>query len=171
MKKEIIDELKEIGPSLSKIGNRNPFVVPEGYFEYMELSSLTSGDERLPDGYFDNLSDEILLKVESPTPVKIRTLNIRRWIAAASVALLCIASYLVIDSSSDADKSEAFALDIELEEAFDYLAEQDNNYLSDVIDFEQFELLEETEFSEELDDSEIDLLLDEVTLDDLDGLL
>ncbi len=172
MKKEILQEIEHIAPRLLQIGNRNPFKVPDSYFENLGLEAdktVYNSDENVPDGYFENLSDEVLIKAKSDKSARVISLSAKRWIAAASIVLLCTASYFTISTHDSTGESESFALDVELEEAFDYLADNDDIDLSEILELGEFELIEEMEV--EYNDMDIDLFLDEVGLDDLDELL
>lgn len=74
---EILNELKEISPSLAKMDRNNPFSVPEGYFSalsdrllintkiYAEQADSSINSARVPEGYFDNLSSHILNKIKN----------------------------------------------------------------------------------------------------------
>ncbi|MCH8329903.1 MAG: hypothetical protein IH946_00740 [Bacteroidetes bacterium] len=48
-KKEILDELREIAPSLSKIESKDPFKVPDGYFDNMrsDIQDAISSREKV----------------------------------------------------------------------------------------------------------------------------
>ena len=169
MKKEILEEIEHIAPCLVKIGNRNPFIVPNQYFENLRLEADRKLERNVPANYFENLSDEVLVKAKSKKSARIISLNAKRWMAAASIILLCTASYFTITANNRISENESFALDVELEEAFDYLADYDDIDLSEVIELGELELFDETEL--EFNDTEIDLFLDEVGLDDLNELL
>jgi len=171
MKKEILEEIENIAPNLVKIGNRNPFTLPEQYFENLELEegvSVKSDMQKMPADYFINLSDEIIGMAKSKSTSRLISINAKRWLAAASVALLFVASYSLMNSSENIDENISFAQDIELEEAFDYLTGQDEIYMSEVLAFGQLDIFEKGD--EEFNDMELDFILDEVSLDDLDDL-
>jgi hypothetical protein len=171
MKKEIQEELINIAPTLIEVGNKNPFRVPSMYFENLEVELKNELDNILksvPSNYFENLSNRVLAKAKSEKPVRIISLIAKRWIAAASIGLICIASYFTKNTKNIAE-NQSFALEVELEEAFDYLDALDELNLSEVIGLSQDEILDE--MGEDIYDVEIDFFLDEVTLDDLDELL
>ena len=169
MKKEIYDEIATIAPHLAGIGNKNPFIVPDLYFENLEVE-VDSSPEILsvPDSYFENLSNEVLSKVKPKETAKVISINRRKWVAAASVVLLSVASYFTLSTSDTIDKSNSFAMEVELEEAFEFLTDYDDIFMSEVEELSQIELFDE---EGEYLDADIDYLLDEVTLDDLDDLL
>jgi 2-iminoacetate synthase ThiH len=74
---EILNELREISPSLAKMDRSNPFSVPEDYFStlsermlintkiYAEQADSSINSARVPEGYFDNLSSQILNKIKN----------------------------------------------------------------------------------------------------------
>ena len=74
---EILNELKEISPSLAKMDRNNPFSVPEGYFSalsdrllintkiYAEQADTSINSARVPEGYFNTLSSQILNKIKN----------------------------------------------------------------------------------------------------------
>ncbi len=172
MRKDIREELENIAPNLLEIGNQNPYRVPAMYFENLEIAL---GDESkklkqsIPSNYFENLADQVFIKAKNKNRTRIISLNAKRWAAAASIAILCVASYITMNTNDITIDNQSFVLDVELEEAFDYLADQDDLYTLEVLEWSEDEFFEETE--EEFYDEDIDYLLDEVTLDDLDELL
>lgn len=171
MKKEILEEIENIAPSLVKTGNRNPFLIPEQYFENFELQediTVKSDIKKTPANYFINLSDEIIVKAKSKSTTRIISINAKKWLAAASVAILFVASYSLMNSSENIDESNSFAHDIEFEEAFDYLTGEDEIYMTEVYVLGELDIFDENE--EEFSDVEFDYILDEVTLDDLNDL-
>ena len=169
MKREIYDEIKSIAPRLVEIGNNNPFVVPAFYFENLESEfDFSSKENNVPDSYFENLSNEVLSKARAKEPARVISINKQRWVAAASVVLLCVASYFTLSTSDTIEKSNSFAMEVELEEAFEFLTDYDDIFMSEVEELSQIELFDE---EGEYLDADIDYLLDEVTLDDLDDLL
>lgn len=70
----ILNELKELSPTLANIPRVNVFTVPEGYFETLPALLLlqTSGPDTdaiknasVPEGYFDNLASNIMARIKS----------------------------------------------------------------------------------------------------------
>ena len=68
----ILNELKELSPTLAAIPKGNPFSVPEGYFESLPaLILLQTADNpavtsaSVPDGYFEGLADVIMNRIKS----------------------------------------------------------------------------------------------------------
>ena len=172
MKKEIREELENIAPSLLEIGNQNPYSVPSMYFENMEIAlddELNKSEQSIPPNYFENLANQVVIKAKTEKPTRIISLNAKRWISAASIAIICVASYFTMNTNDLTIGNQSFVLDVELEEAFDYLADQDDLYISEVLELSEDGFFEETE--DELYEEDIDFLLDEVRLDDLDDLL
>lgn len=171
MKKEVREEIENLAPNLLKTGNENPFSVPPKYFKELEISleSLKEKNQNVPLDYFKNLPEQVISKSKLDKPARIVSFNYKHWIAAASIAVFCITSYITLNTSNVSVENQAFVLDVELEEAFDYLAEQDDLYISEVIKLTDDEFFEDIE--EELDEEDLDYILDEITLDDLDELL
>ncbi len=73
--KDIQKELTEISPLLAGLNPVNVFTVPEGYFNGFSNECLlllqvlpalpqTSHPQRVPEGYFDNLAENILSKIK-----------------------------------------------------------------------------------------------------------
>jgi hypothetical protein len=172
MKKEIREELEKMAPTLLEIGNQNPYRVPPMYFENMEIVLNNVPDvsqQGIPNNYFENLANKVVIKAKTKKPVRIISLHAKRWMAAASIVIICVASYFTMNTNDTMSDNQSFVLDVEIEEAFDYLADQDELYFSEVLELSDGDFFEETEG--ELYGDDIDFLLDEVTLDDLDELL
>ncbi len=74
---DILNELKELSPTIAAIQKVNVFTVPEGYFEYLGADILmgieaengvthsTSPVADVPAGYFDSLAGSILNKIKT----------------------------------------------------------------------------------------------------------
>ncbi len=77
---DILDEMKELSPTLAAIGNVNVFTVPGGYFEYLGADILKGveieyglvadpavfvSDTHVPAGYFELLADAVLEKIKA----------------------------------------------------------------------------------------------------------
>jgi hypothetical protein len=67
-------ELKELGPVLASISNRNVYTVPNGYFNKVPVdimqaitgeTAVSSFNSSVPQGYFENLAGEIMEKIKS----------------------------------------------------------------------------------------------------------
>jgi hypothetical protein len=172
MRKEIRDELENVAPNLLEIGNKNPYRVPALYFENLEKTlddESKMSQQSIPSNYFENLADQVFIKAKKKNRTQIISLNAKRWVAAASIVIVCVASYITMNTNDITIDNQSFLLDEELEEAFDYLADQDDLYISEVLELSDVELFEGVE--EEINEEDLDFLLDEVTLDDLDELL
>jgi hypothetical protein len=78
---DILNELNEISPLLAGIGKANVFAVPLGYFELVPDTLLAcvnneiSAGEDLPAGYFDDLSNTILSKIEGTVANELQELS------------------------------------------------------------------------------------------------
>ncbi len=167
MKKEIKDEITDIAPKLSEIGNRNPYRVPVSYFDELAIDLDTT--QNVPEDYFTHLSDQVLSEVSAEKETKVFTINRRIWAAAASILLLCTVSFYTMTSTQPSE-NELFVLDVELDEAFEYLTIGDDLYMYDVYELGDIELWEDTEVMLE-EDRDLETLLDDATLDELDDLL
>ena len=71
---EILNELKEISPTLAAMERVNVFQVPDDYFTELDKRIFTSvflhqdeknKDQQVPEGYFEALSSKIMLKIKS----------------------------------------------------------------------------------------------------------
>lgn len=67
---DILNELNEISPLVAGVGNTNIFIVPQGYFDTVPgtvmacIKDETPAKQDVPAGYFDDLSNNILSKIE-----------------------------------------------------------------------------------------------------------
>ena len=71
---DILNELKELSPTLAALEKVNVFTVPEGYFEYLGADMLMRIEKEkgpvdpsandVPAGYFDTLATSILAKIK-----------------------------------------------------------------------------------------------------------
>jgi hypothetical protein len=70
---EILNELRNISPSLAEIEKVNVFTVPEGYFVGLDEKIATTvflqvdkkdNFQKVPEGYFDSLSSKILSRIK-----------------------------------------------------------------------------------------------------------
>lgn len=68
----ILNELRELSPTLAEIPRINVFKVPEGYFETLPallLLQISDTDAiknaSVPEGYFDNLASNIMARIKS----------------------------------------------------------------------------------------------------------
>ncbi|RYD72794.1 MAG: hypothetical protein EOP53_21305, partial [Sphingobacteriales bacterium] len=73
----ILNELRELSPSLAGIPRVNVFKVPQGYFETLpSLLLLQTGKEAIaasptvPEGYFDNLAGNIMNRIKQEESVE-----------------------------------------------------------------------------------------------------
>jgi hypothetical protein len=74
---DILNELKELSPTIAAMEKVNVFTVPLGYFEHLgadilmgietenESANIASSTGDVPAGYFDSLSDSILNKIKA----------------------------------------------------------------------------------------------------------
>jgi hypothetical protein len=121
--KTIRTELQEIAPLLCRFEMKEPFKVPENYFN--ELPSAILGEIRIkypeqlmmqqaadstlysvPENYFESLTQNVLTRVrQQPAKVPAKRLTTgmsrRSWLAAASVCLLiALSSTFILNSNS-----------------------------------------------------------------------
>jgi len=173
-------EIADIAPNLAAMKKQNPFLVPDGYFSSLENRVLDSLDKKpslahtTPDGYFDNLSDRVLERVQVENDTRVVPFYKKRWLSiAASFIILLGAGYLLTTPSDASIESTEFVFDIDPAEALEYLEENDNLYLTDLLSLEIYEddyMEEETEM-EDWDNVDIDELLEELDTEDLEELL
>jgi len=169
MKIEIKDEIIEIAPFLVAIGNKTPFVTPPMYFENLDLD-MSDLNPSVPEDYFNQLTDKVISKAKTENRTKVIGLNVRKWIAAASIIGLSLVAYITMSSGEQSNINESYATDIELEEVLEYLIENDEINISEAMDLSQIEIFEDIE-SDDIIEDDFDLILDEVTLEELDALL
>ncbi len=169
MKRDIKDEIKEIAPRLLAVGNKNPYTVPPNYFENLTLDT-TGTNQSVPKDYFDGLTEKVMSEVKTEKQAKVFSLNIKKWVAAASIIGIGLVSYITMTTSDQSITSDTYAADIELEEALEYLIENDEINISDAIDLTQIDIFDEVE-TEDMIGQEFEQILDEATLEELDALL
>ncbi len=180
MGNKIHKEIADIAPTLATLEKRNPFRVPEGYFDSLEHKVLDSLDKKpkleqsVPEGYFDNLSDMVMDRIREEEKTKVIPLYRRKWLSiAASLLILCGAGYLITNQSNTPTSNPEFALEIDPAEALEYLEENDNLYLSDLIslDFDVDDLSVEVSELSEFEDEDFEDFLEELDPEDLEDLL
>jgi len=181
MGNKINKEIADIAPTLASLEKHNPFLVPDGYFDSLENRIFDSLDKKpvldnaLPDGYFDNLSDKVLERIKSEEKeTRVVPLYRRKWLSiAASFILLLGAGYLISTQSDSINPNTEFALDVDLDEALEYLEENEDLYLSDLLSLDLSEddiSIEEDEMTD-FENTNIEELLDELEPEDLEELL
>ena len=174
-------EIKDLAPSLYKLEKKNPFKVPDGYFEKLEHevmhSVIDQSFERseIPENYFSTLQDKVIARIEEDQrKTKVIPLFNRKWlsIAAVFIFLLCV-TYIINTNLSIENNSEAYALDIEVDEALDYLLENENLYLSDLVSLEYLtdeDVVGEEDF-EDINEEDLEDFFNELDPEDLEDLL
>lgn len=180
MKNNIHKEIADIAPNLASIPKVNPFVAPEGYFYSLENHVLDAIDKKpilsnsTPDDYFNNLSERVLERVKSKEHTKVIPFYRKKWLSiAAAFIVLLGAGYLLNTQLNTTVENTEFVLDIDPEEALDYLVENDNFYLSDLLTLDAYEdevTLDISDYTD-LEDMDIDVLLNELDHEDLEDLL
>ena len=180
MKNNIHNEIKEIAPMLAGMDKKNPFVVPKGYFSSLENRTLDSLGKKstltnsTPEGYFDTLTDQILERVSQEEKTKVIPLYKRTWLTiAASFILVAGAIYLMNTQSDGIDNNPEYTLDIEADEALDYLVENGDLYLTDLLSLDIYEYNLDSEASnfDILEETDLDEFLNDLDQEDLEDLL
>lgn len=180
MKDKIHNEIKEIAPTLASLEKKNPFIVPQGYFLSLENKTLDALGEKPiigntpPEGYFDSLSDQVLERVAREEKTKVIPFYKRSWLnIAASFIIVAGAIYLMNSHPTGIENTTEFAMDIEADEALDYLVESGDLNLSDLLslDIDEYDLANETSNFEIIEEADLDDFLNELDLDDLEDLL
>lgn len=180
MENDIHKELNEIAPMLAALEKSNPFKVPDGYFSNLENRTMDALGKKPvlakspPAGYFEGLSDKILEKVDTEVKPKIIPLYRRTWLSvAASLIVIAGALFLINNDSITLDTENEFALEFEVDEGLDYLVENGDIYLSDLLSFdlEGLDFEEETTDFDLFEDAELDDFLNELDQEELEDLL
>ncbi len=161
MEKDPKEELKELSPFLAQLKEKG-----EGF--------------RVPEGYFDNLQDQVMEKIQETAGVSAPTgrkgvLRVLRggfgqWAAAAAIALLALAGLWFLWPQSDLRAPELALSEISAEEASAYID-------ATLEDYELALLVEELDYATPVEeplphlDPEVEeLLLQELEYEDLEGL-
>ena len=180
MKNNIHNEIKGIAPILASMDKKNPFLVPQGYFSSLEIQTLDRLGEKsnqantTPEGYFENLPDQILKRVSEEKKTKVIPFYKRTWLTIAATFILVAGAVYFMDSPSNGiDENPEYALDIEADEALDYLVESGDLYLSDLLslDIYEYELDNETTNFEIPEETDLDDFLNNLDQEDLEDLL
>lgn len=127
----ILEELREIAPSLIEIGNQMPYHVAEGYFnEFPEsilekahiglLYNIGKQNFQVPEQYFKGLADEILIKAKASEQAEKAKLiplrKMRNWVTYAAAAMLTgimvTGSFLFSDKKQEMDFEKYRSIDI-----------------------------------------------------------
>lgn len=141
---DVIAEIKELSPLLYNIQNKNPYTVPQGYFENLaeviklkadssaelnELSPLQGNLKNtnvftVPAGYFQNLPGEILNKI-SPQQAKVVVMSRRKTsilkyaIAAAFTGVMALGLYQFTGNKNKLDVAVVEGIQIAKENRFE----------------------------------------------------
>ena len=174
MKEDIKKELEEMAPHFVSLERRNPFLVPNGYFETLssQILPVNNQDSSIPEGYFDSLPDQVIGQAKQETKV----LSIRRAVSVAAVFILGMMGLWSIMGDFNNTTTEVYALDMEseLDETFDIMLLNGEYEIADLLDFVDDESIEELIFNTENDITEdpyFDDLIDELDADQLEELL
>lgn len=140
----ILEELREIAPSLIEIGVNMPYQVAEGYFEGLTESILEQAhiglpykiekqSFQVPEQYFNGLADQILIKAKAAEfAERTKTIPMRKmrnWVTYAAAAMLTgimvTGSFMFSDKKQETDFEKYRSLDIP--SALDQVTEADLN--------------------------------------------
>ena len=180
MKDNIQSEIEEIAPLLASMDKKNPFMVPKGYFNFLENRTLVTlgknpiSAKKPPTGYFDNLSDQILERVSKEEQTKIIPIYRRTWLTIAASFLIVAGAIFVMNTQGNSiDNNPEYVLEVEADEALDYLVANGDLYLSDLIslDIYEYDLNGETSNFEILEETDLDEFLNNLDQEDLEDLL
>jgi hypothetical protein len=180
MENKLNKEIADIAPLLASMDKQNPFKVPEGYFSSMENRLLDSIESKsvfqntVPAGYFDHLAENVIEKIHADSHTRVIPMYKKRWLSiAASLIIILGAGYLLNAPSNTPDNTGELVLDIQPEDALEYLIENDNLYLTDLLNLNLLEedMLSETSNVTNFENTDIDILLNELDPEDLEELL
>jgi hypothetical protein len=140
----ILEELREIAPSLMEIGTKMPFHIEEGYFEQFPetvlekanmglLSNIQKQSFHVPDQYFNGLADQILLKAkaadlaERAKVIPMRRLrNLVTYLAAAMLTGIMITGSFMFSDKKQANDFEQYK-SLDIPSTLDQVTESDLN--------------------------------------------
>jgi|GEM_PF-3397427 len=159
--------------TIDEFATGNPYKVPSDYYADMQeqvmsqVSLPAQSGYNVPDGYWDAMADSVMDSLPKQRP-RAKTVSLRRyWMAAASIAVLLLAT-VVLPTGTPTLTDELYT-DLPDEELELYLQQAADDLSLDVL----AELMEDAELTLDMDTDyeSIDDILDDVTLDELDGLL
>lgn len=108
---------------------------------------------KVPESYFDHLSSEILTKIEAKKVPQHKVFSLKKWIYAAAAVLILALSIPFLNSNAQPSFDEIDTSSLE-------------NYIAYHSNITSYDLVNSIEINE-LDDLQIDLNIDEVTVEDL----
>ena len=128
---------------MKELPKNNPFKTPEGYFENFskslddtlrleKLNVPTEAGHTVPDGYFEELTQQVLSKV-APAKPKVVSLKNRFYYAAASIAAVLMVGFIFNKSVKEKPSFDTIA-STAIEDYYD-------DYVHDFNDDELAELL------------------------------
>ena len=115
-------------------------------------SKMESGF-KVPESYFDHLSSEILTKIEAKKVSQHKVFSLKKWIYAAAAVLILALSIPFLNSNAQPSFDDIDTSSLE-------------NYIAYHSNITSYDLVNSIEINE-LDDLQIDLNIDEVTVEDL----
>ena len=138
------------------------------------ISNEKSEGLEVPEEYFSSLPDKVIGRIQEDKQPKVIQLFNRQWLAiAATLVFLFSAIYMIQTNINTENTIEEYSLDIEVDEALDYLLENENLYMSDLISLEYIpeEDLENQEDYDEYYEEDLEDFFNELEPEDLEDLL
>lgn len=187
MKEEIYKEIESIAPKLSEINNRNPFRVPDNYFEDLQvkLNKEKGITDSIPNDYFDHLSDRIwskygdelrnssnlIVKKNVNKSLKIYSLNHSILSKIAASVVIIIVSTLYFNWNGAVRNEVLNYNSIETEEMISFLEDDDQANETEIFEIFESVLNTDLEFSNDLSDMELSKYLEDNIDDYEDDIL
>ncbi len=140
----ILEELREIAPSLIEIGNQMPYHAADGYFEGFPetvlekaniglLYNIDQPNFQIPNHYFNGLADQILLKakaaeaVEKAKVIPMRNMrNLVTYLAAAMLTGIMVTGSFMFSDKRQANDFEKYK-SLDIPSTLDQVTEADLN--------------------------------------------
>lgn len=172
---QAMKEIKEIAPILSSISKENPFKVPKGYFEQLEIRNHLSSanSQQVPAQYFENLQSRILESVEkSKSDIrkieKRKTFSLFSPLSIGIAASICLAVMgILLQNNSINNKDILVTNDIETADLLAYIDMHKMDFGQEI-----YQLITEEEDFEELtngiSDDDLDIYINELDFEDID---
>lgn len=162
-------ELQEVAPQLSRLEMKEPFKVPENYFndlpsavlceiriKHPEVAIMDQATDStlysVPENYFETLTQNVLAKVrQQPAKMPARRLvagiSRRSWLAAASVCLLVALSSTFIFNSNIFNSSSPKINVVPQQPVISQPASQTDGVLESVSDMDESFILDAEHFN------------------------
>lgn len=192
---DVHEELAALSPMLNRLNKKGPYVVPEGYFNELvvnmstittmvNVESVTSETEMLspaishlrtkqayeiPDGYFESLPARVLEKIKHQQPAKVVAGRFNKTAIKFAAAAIII-GFVLISTLLYVMKNSKLATVAPLAGIEKVSSEEIENFLNNQTDplSDQINLVPDTE---DMDESDMKLLLADVSDDELEQYL